>query len=210
MSAPTTRNVTRAYRAADAETRAAGERWYPDALALARELDPHNVPRAAGVIAALSPRLQWTANARAARRAYADGHASGVLGCNARKADAILAGAVPLTVLRGHKVRAFYACIMAAGATDAVAVDMHAYDVAVGYVATDRERDRALARVGGYEAVARCYVRAARILSRELGRTVYPAEVQAVTWCHWRATTFASHDSARRSAHARARLAVAA
>lgn len=200
---PSTRNVTRAYRAASPAAREAGARWYADAHALARELDPGNVARAAGVIAALSPRLTWTHNVNAARRAYADGHASRVLSRSARQADAILSGADPLDVLRGHKVRAFYRCILAAGECDDVCVDMHAYDVAVGHVSADVERQRYLARVGNYDRAARCYVRAARILSRELGRKVYAAEVQAVTWCHWRATTFAAHDSARRSACAR-------
>lgn len=179
-----TRNVLKAYRAASEQDRAEGLSWYTDTRDYARTLDS-DLQRAAGVIAALSPRLQWTQNVNAAANVYAGRPAAG-LGDAKRKAARILAGEAPLDVLGGPKVRAFYQCIILAGHhPTAVCVDMHAHDIALGRVTDDATRTRNLGRKGGYELIAGAYVAAARILARE-GITVTPAQVQATTWVHWR------------------------
>lgn len=202
-----TRNVLKVYRRATAADIVDGRAWYAVAHELATELAPHDVRQAAGVIAALSPRLRWTGNVRAARNAYATGHASGVLKANARKADAILAGADPADVLGGHKVRAFYACIVSAGTDpDAVCVDMHAHDIAVGRVTDDASRGT-LSTISGYAAIADAYRSAARIITRETGETITPAVLQAITWTTWRRTDHRAHIGRARSAAYAARQA---
>lgn len=170
-------------QATDAELDA-GLYWYPDALAFATTLDPERPERAAGVIAALSPMKDWITNCALAARAYDDGRASGSLGANNAKATMILHGANPLEVLGGNKVRNFYMAIADPHHPDAVAIDRHAFDIAVGRITNDQSRT-ALSRKGVYESFAAAYKRAARVLARE-GIDVSPSQVQATTWVVWR------------------------
>ena len=217
---PRTRNITAAFRLASDEDVAAGRDWYARARRLAEDLaetwepreyaqdgdDPWQdgaVERAAGVIAALSPRLPWRKNVEYAKKAYAYFYASPnlrhplqsqavwlsqipTLKANALKAWRILAGELPEDVLGGPKVRAFYFTI--ANPTDprAVVIDRHAFDVAVGQVLTDAARGVMLGRKGVYDSIATLYRRAAAIVTRETGVPTTPAELQAITWTYWR------------------------
>ena len=176
---PLTRNVVAVYRRATPEQLARGRNWYQDAHDLALELDAHSPARGAGVIAALSPMIQWERNAALARGAFLAGVGFGTYGANTRKASAILRGEDPLEVLGGRKVRAFYACIVNPEGSDAVCVDRHAHDIAVGQRCTDETR-AALASERTYQAFVRAYLRAARVLD------VPASHVQAVTWLVWR------------------------
>ena len=182
---PSTRNVTSAYRAASADDRVEGRSWYATARAVAESLDPSDPARAAAVIAVLSPRLSWRKNVEAAQDAYA-GRPVRVLSANARKAELILAGADPEDVVSGPKVRAFWRTIADPTDPRAVVVDRHAVSVAVGRNLDDAQRGKLLGKAGGYDAVADAYRRAARLLSREYGTALTPAEVQATTWLYWR------------------------
>jgi hypothetical protein len=178
---PSADNVIAVWRSGTAAQRREGRGWYEAAHGAAASLDPGNVHRAAGVIAALSPRMPWARNLELAARAYADGRASGTLGMSCRAADAILAGAHPLDVLGGPKVRAFYTLIVDPADRVTVCVDRHAVDVAVGLRQTDTERDRwRLNRRGRYEVFADCYRAAGRVLR------VRPGVLQAATWVIWR------------------------
>ena len=158
--------------------------WYRDAHALAVKLSPSDPAQAAGVIAALSPMMGWGQNVNLAVRAYADGQASGALYSNVAKANRILAGEDPEDVLGGAKVRAFYG-VIADPSSDAVVVDRHAFDIAVGRV-TNNDSRHALGRKGVYEAFANAYVRAAKTISKQSGVEVSASQVQAVTWTVWR------------------------
>ncbi len=179
---PRAARIVSTYREANDATVRAGLGWYADAHGAAASLDPANVERAAGVIAALSPRIQWARNLELAARAYADGAATGTLGASCRAANKILAGESPLAVLRGPKVRAFYSLIADPTDDDTVCVDRHAIDIAVGVRMTTAEREAyVLDRGGLYEKFARAYRGAAEVLG------VTPAQTQAVTWLHWRA-----------------------
>jgi hypothetical protein len=173
-------NIIRVYRNANESQMARGLSWYADAHTVALALDPHNVRRAAGIIAALSPRMDWDKNVIAAARVYAEGFASGCLTANARKADRIFAGETPLDVLGGDKVRAFYGAIVDPSAGYTV-IDRHAFDVAIGRV-TDDETRSVLGRKGAYDFVANLYREAAAIIG------VSATVVQAVTWTVWRET----------------------
>lgn len=161
-----------------------GLHWYESAFAFALTLDPERTERAAGVIAALSPMKSWKDNCILAVRAFEQGFASGALGANVAKADAILSGADPLEILGGSKVRNFYKSILNPLDPDAVCIDRHAFDIAVGRITNDQTRG-ALKRKGVYEGFGAAYKRAARAISKE-GYDVVPAQVQAVTWTVWR------------------------
>lgn len=183
--------------------------WYVRAHALAVKLDHANPNRAAGVLAALSPRCEWGRNVKVAIDAYnrynedptAETFARGVLGNNCRKADEILRGADPLTALKANKVHNFYVLIADPTNPHAVCVDRHAMSIAVGKRLTDHEIDTIykLGRGGRYEAYVRAFRRAADEINQRakvhryaradqawLPATITPAMVQAVTWLVWR------------------------
>ncbi len=120
------------YRRATPDQVARGHAWYSAAHDFALELDPSNLERAAGVIAALSPRLSWELNMRQAKRAYLLGEATGGLGNSCRSATRILNGEHWTEVLRGPKVRAFAASIIDPHDSGAVVIDRHALSIALG------------------------------------------------------------------------------
>jgi hypothetical protein len=174
------RNILRMYREATPDQLLRGATWYPDAHTFALALDPTDVHRAAGVIAALSPRTHWAENVKYASRAYVEGFASGTLSASCRAADRILSGERWQDVLKGPKTRAFAWTI--ADPTDAVAVvvDRHALSVALAHPADDRTAQRILGRLGGYDAVASAYIDASDVTG------ILPSTIQATTWIVWR------------------------
>lgn len=156
-----------------------GMTWYDTARNSAMELDPKNVERAAGIIAALSPMVNWSRNLEMARFVYANGHANGLgLGGNCRKAEAILSGANPLDILGGDKVRSFYMTIADPANAELVVIDRHAFDIALGRVHSDADR-----KIGKrvYRMLSEAYRNAATIAN------VTPSQMQAVTWVTHRA-----------------------
>lgn len=171
----------------------AGRYWYTEANELAWTISGEGgVEMAAGVIAALSPRMPWGRNKELAVRAFADGHASGTLGNSVRAANRILAGEDPLEVLKGDKVRNFYLSIL--GGTDSVTIDRHALEVYLGKRFKDAERPAVGKRL--YREASAAYVQAARI---QVASTypLTPVQVQAITWLVWRR----KHLVGTRSAH---------
>lgn len=182
MTTTYTRNILKAFRAADGEDEREGMEWYREAHALALSLDPENVERAAGIIAVLSPMKSWPMNVRLARGVYA-GEFSGTFKRNMDKARAMLDGAHPLDVLSGDKVIAFYHNIL--GSPDYVTIDRHAIDIAVGRPMDDKARAAYMGKRKRAELVE-AYRRAAVIASREAGKPVHPHQIQAVTWVWWR------------------------
>lgn len=123
------------WREADRETRRAGRHWYDSAEAEARAIAaelPSGLGKvaAAGILAALSPRAQWSVNVRwawvvAIRRSY---HAFTLtppavgLPLGRKAAWGIAWGEPPSAHLRGPKVRAFWRAI--AGDRDAAVIDI--------------------------------------------------------------------------------------
>lgn len=183
---PDVTNILTTFFGATDDELARGAGWYSEAHRIALELEPDDVRIGAGVIAALSPQTAWGErkgeNIELARRAFADGKATGHTGDSCRKATAILSHwQDPEDVLGGLKVRNFYAAIVDPHSPTAVCVDRHAFDVAIGRV-TDNGTRTVLARVGVYELFAEAYREAAR----QIGGGITPAAVQAVTWLAWR------------------------
>jgi hypothetical protein len=102
-----------------------GERWYRESRRFARSLQREHgggLAKPAGVIAALSPQVQWAVNKRMAAHYMAHGEpGEGCLRLSEERAYRIWRGDKPLSVLRGPKTRAFYRAIM--GDENAAVVD---------------------------------------------------------------------------------------
>lgn len=145
-----------------------GGSWYSEAgRACARMARAYGCSKATacGVVAALSPRLQWAPNVRAADAVLAGATPTGVFRASLAKAKRIAAGEAPLRVLSGPKVRAFYRALM--GDESAAVVDVWVLR-AVGWART---------------VTAKAYARIARALTlaaARVGMTV--ARLQAVAW----------------------------
>lgn len=180
---PSTNNVLAVYSNSTAENMRQGLTWYMDAHNFAKMLDPKNVARAAGIIAALSPMNGWENNKNKAAQLYRqNGDGTGLgLKANAAKAVRIYNNEDPNDVLKGAKVRAFYRTILNPfGDIDPV-IDRHAFDIAVGKRTDDKIRGQ-LSNKGVYESFASVYRQAAKVAG------IGSAQMQAITWVTWRDT----------------------
>jgi peptidyl-tRNA hydrolase len=120
----------------DVRTAALNGGWYRESRRTARKLArKHGVTlaTAAGVIAALSPRIRWATNVEAADKVLAGAPNEEVAGYNrnVEKARRIAQGERPLQVLGGPKVTAFYRAMM--GDDEAAVVDVWMWQ-AMGFV----------------------------------------------------------------------------
>lgn len=178
MNTPSAENIRRVLESASESDWDSGLTWYDSARDFASALTPDNVAMGAGIIAALSPMTSWPENVKKATMLVETGDTYG-LSRNVDKAKAILSGLPPLDVLSGPKVRAFYMNIMGINSAEAVTIDRHAVDIALGRTMTNAERGpwmrgkRQASLVAMYLDVATEY-------------TLTGAQVQAVTWVHWR------------------------
>lgn len=157
----------------EASDRTTGLTWYTDARREARRMArAYGVTTAAacGVIAALSPQVQWVRNLTMAREILRDGVTTGQTSANLTKAYRIADGARPLTVLGGPKVRAFYRALM--GDESAAVIDTWMM------VAAQWHRDGATALQ--YLEIARALTDAAAFAG------IAVAPFQAVVWTHVR------------------------
>lgn len=192
-----TGKILATYNAATEEQMLDGKSWYPTANHLANRLDPENPWRAAGVISALSPQMDWERNMFLAERTYAEGLAYGCLGVSCRKANAIFTGESDegsvVGVLGGRKTIAFAVSIMEPDHPTNVVVDRHAVSIALGRPSDDADV-ATLNRKGGYDYYADAYRAAAEIAG------VSPNVMQAVTWTVWRETSIQVAASVRAKA----------
>lgn len=169
------RNIIRTFESATADQEKRGREWYTRAREVADMISEGDVRAGAGVIAALSVQKAWPLNMTMARRTFEARRPSGHTQDALRKATKILAGADPADVLpMTSKTGMFFRTIMNPDDPDAVVIDRHAHDVAVGerYGSTDR----GLSSRTRYATLAHAYREAARILGE------LPSTVQAVTW----------------------------
>ena len=163
------------YEDAEGSTLDDGAEWYALARREARRLSRAydvTLRQAAGIIAALSPQVQWRVNLRLAEQVCRDGDVDGAcLKASADKAWRIRNGEAPLAVLGGPKVRAFYRALM--GDPEAAVLDtwmFQALDWPDGGTRSGRQYERA-------EGALR---EAARLVSLPV------SELQAIVWCHVR------------------------
>lgn len=175
-------NIVSTYEAATDDQLARGRAWYRTAHQVAilmaegddEATDEERAIRGAGVIAALSPQKAWYLNKRIAEESFRTGEAQGNVGNAVRKAEQIMLGANPLDVLPADsKTWNFYRCIVDPEDEEAVVIDRHAHDVAVGEVYGSRDRRINKSR---YAVLALAY----RLAAYQLG--ILPQTLQAVTW----------------------------
>lgn len=174
-----------------------GERWYPDAHALAGELaaslpaghpfhgDEH---RAAAVLARYSVQTSWPQNVRLARMAYAASQdpatalagimATPTLGATRRAVARLLVGGEDVSaVITSQKVSDFLRCIADPWNDSAAVIDRHALAIALG---RPLARDEQGMSAKLYRTTADVY----RAAAGEAG--LLPLTVQAVSWVAWR------------------------
>lgn len=167
-------NILAAYKAASRDQQRRGKAWYHTAHQLADMLSQGNVRTGAGVIAALSANKRWTENQKLATQCF-DGNVSGHFEDALEKVRRILAGERPEDVLpMSLKTGNFFRCIADPDDQEAVVIDRHAHDIAVGEKYGNH--NRGLSNHKRYATLAHAYREAAR----KLGKT--PSVVQAVTW----------------------------
>lgn len=172
-------NIVSVWYLASEEQVQAGRDWYRAAHETASLLADGDVRTGAGLLAALSPQTAWWLNVELACEAYDAGTASRHTGDSCGKANKILAGIDPVDVLpMQRKTGQFYRCILDPEDSEAVCIDRHAHDVAVGFPYGDWPRG--LSTHTRYETIADCYREAAKLLGE------LPSTVQAVTWVAWR------------------------
>ena len=183
------RRIVACYERATKGERDAGLAWYGNAYAIAYDLMPDAVEVAAGIIAALSPRVSWGENVDGARemiQAFKWGMSVppivAGLNSNREKAWSILHHeyfASPIECLnqseRSYKVNRFFANIL--GDTHVCTIDSWAAKVAI---------DNAPLAVQGtrYRAIEAAYQAA----SLRIGG-ITPRDLQAVCWIHIRGTS---------------------
>ena len=171
-----------AWASASAEHHTQGEAWYARARDIARGLaqkyPAYPLHTTSLVLAALSPRVSWERNIAYADKLLRDGESATipVLGRSKANAVAAMGGAESVN---GPKTSAFAHLIEYPDDANGVCVDTHAINIALGYVASEKEVKHYAARVGN-SYIAQCYVDVAADLN------VLPSTVQAVTWCYWR------------------------
>ena len=167
-----TANIRDAWNAASDDQITRGRAWYTVAHDIAEMVGNGDVRKGAGIISALSPRMQWDRNVSIAINACTTGHATGAMSASLNKAQAILDGADPTEVLpMSAKTGNFYLNIVNPSDNHAVTVDCWAYRVAT--------RDWSAAgpkSAKDYREVADAY----RTVASELDEI--PANVQAGTW----------------------------
>ena len=178
------RRILATYRRATPAELAGGRDWYATAQLAAGEIYPERPDIAAGVIAALSPRAQWTVNLRWARamvHAARTGQDCPAVHTTTMRAIAwrIATGERSYSeALKGPKTSRFAAAIDPTVADlSRCTVDTWAARTAEGANSPSHNANGAVAPTGRrYLAIERAYQRAATIAGIE------PAILQAVCW----------------------------
>lgn len=170
-------NILNVFISSNDDELSTGANWYSEAYNLAWELSPDNVWRGAGVIAAFSPMCSWGRNKQLAIQMFETGVATGHTKANCLAAQRIYDGENALDVLKGDKVSAFARAIATDGATDTIAVDRHAHDIAMGRRFIEAER---VINKDTYRTISEAYQSAARLTEFS------GAQLQAITWVTWR------------------------
>lgn len=167
-------NIQRVLDKATTANIAAGATWYDEARGIAQEMTHmpyvHSIEHAAWVIAAMSPRIHWSRNVKAALHYAATGERmSGVMTRSFDKACAFAEeyNGDFANLSKSGKTPSFAANI--AGDEMAVTVDAWAASIA----GIDQ---KILNRAGVYDAIAECYTNVA------LRNGLTPAVCQAITW----------------------------
>lgn len=173
-------NIVRVWRRATVAQEDEGRSWYRTAHRIADMATDGDPVTGAAVIAALSPQTEWNHNIELACDAIEAGSiTSGHFKDACSKVNRILAGIPPQEVLpMERKTGQFFRLIADPSDPEAVVIDRHAHDIAVGRAFGNQ--DRGLTYGPRYALFADAYREAARRLGE------LPSTVQAVTWLVWR------------------------
>lgn len=186
-------NLTDILNLATEQEKAQGITWYNDAAFHCFNLSlKYNIPveRVIGVIAALSPRCTWRENVIQGDNFIRTKGKSKVTtySPNKKKALSILKGSNPVTVLNGHKVRAFYENLSDPVNSQSVCIDSHI--IACWFNKTDLSKSflNAVFHPRGSKRIVIKQIKKAII---DLSDLYYlkPLQVQAIIWLVWKRIT---------------------
>lgn len=191
-------NILSVYYGATVQERVDGLSWYRAAHTIAVKLSERyhvTIGVAAGVIAALSPRNNWTRNVTDAENMIAAAYHKlpyasvkvCTFGRNKQKSIDILEGVPVRDVLTGNKTLAFWQNICDPDSLDGtVCVDGHAYSIWSGVRTVLAKTPNLTGKL--YATIAADYVTASLHINAYTDEYVLPCDVQAITWCSFRAT----------------------
>ena len=188
------RHILKAYNEASIDSKLEGEIWYDEAQIVAEQvsklLGTNDLRIGAGIIAALSPQMDWGENIEEAIKFTSTHYSTRQTKANNAKALRILEGENPLDVLGGAKVIAFYHAILEPKGKYPPVIDRHAMRVYYGKPVSKRDRNRAFSNTRVIRRIQSANIRVAR----ELG--IHPNVVQAITWVHQRKLNGLVHEKA--------------
>ena len=178
------RNIIDIYNKASEASIAEGEVWYTDAHTIALQVSElcgtDDVRVGAGILAALSPQMDWGENIAEALKVASLGYSTKQTSANNEKAVKIREGQDPDEVLGGAKVTAFYHAILEPFGDTPPVIDRHAIDIYRGKLISKRDRNRAMSNPRVINRIQTSY----KLASKKLG--VHYNVVQAVTWVQHR------------------------
>ena len=178
------RNIVDAYNSASPASHAEGTRWYTDAHGIAKQVsdmaDSDDIRVGAGIIAALSPQMEWGDNVIEAIQLCTTGKASRQTKVNEDKAILIAQRQDPDTILGGEKVVPFYHAIVNPTGQYKPVVDRHAIAVYYGKPVTSKELSRVFGSKKVMQRIQSAYVRAGKVTGQHYN------VVQATTWVQHR------------------------
>jgi hypothetical protein len=169
-------NIIATWHDANSDQLARGRAWYRTANQLATLMAEGNTRAGAGLFAVMSPQKAWAHSAGAASEAGENsaphGHAEDV----SRAAERIMLGEDPLQVLpTDPKTWNLFRCLTEPDDLEAVVIDRHAHEIAVGDVSADADAPDL-----GSKKLYALFALAYRQAAWKLDET--PSVVQAVTW----------------------------
>lgn len=183
-----------------------GLTWYErghEALSEAGRRYGGGIERAAGVAAAISPKMPWEQNLNNAIEVLRTGDATRAIGAfhsNMEKAQRIIEGEDPSIVLshRGmgkHMMKTgnFYKNLLNPDDPNPITIDTHAARGALGYIPTsfgteddvEHIQDVKLDEIGAYNTFANAYREGFRRV-RSARNIRVPNQLQAVNWVFWK------------------------
>lgn len=154
-----------------------GTQWYTIAHGIARNIADHydlSLSKIIGVIAALSPNIQWEVNLDDTLKILDGGNPS-AYGKNISKAFDILNDHPPDKILGGSKVRNFYLNLLNPADCDAITIDVHATKVLYAWHENGISPTRYISD-GKYKLAQDIYHKVAR------GYDLLGQQVQAIAW----------------------------
>ena len=178
------RNIVDAYHSASPASHAEGERWYTDAHGIAKQvsgmLDSDDIRVGAGIIAALSPQMEWGDNVSEAVLFCSTGYSTKQTQANNDKAILIGSNQDPDDILGGEKVTAFYHAMVNPTGQGKPVIDRHAIAIYYGKPVTERQLNSVFRSKKIMRRIQSAYIRA----GRETGQ--HYNVVQATTWVQHR------------------------